>query len=90
MFSRDLELLGAHGDALTHLEDGRRYMRMSAGHCAALSFSAGAFGCSIYSNRPEACRALARGSSVCLEERTVKLRVVRRFVATAGATTPVS
>jgi Fe-S-cluster containining protein len=81
VFGQDLDRLGEEAaKALTHTELGRVYMRMSDGHCAALQLDAGAFRCGIYHRRPEACRALARGSSACLDERSTKLRVARRLL----------
>ena len=66
--------------ALVHEVDGARYMKMVDGHCAALTFRAGRFVCSVYQHRPAVCRALDRGSVECFAERSLKraraLRVI--------------
>jgi Fe-S-cluster containining protein len=45
------------------------FMRVVDGHCAALNVTGPNRGCSIYEDRPMLCRALAVGSSSCLEAR---------------------
>jgi len=52
-------------------------MKMSEGHCAALELRAAADGaveyfCTLYAQRPQICRDLARGSPQCAGERTLK------------------
>jgi hypothetical protein len=63
------------------------FMRMSGGHCAALSVRQVAAGdgagenaegeteffCTIYERRPQICRDLARGSPECAGERAIKV-----------------
>ncbi len=80
VFATDLQRLGEQATELTHVEDGKRYMKMVDGHCVALQRVNGTFACSIYTRRPEACQALARGSSACLEERLLKLRRAKRWM----------
>ena len=65
---------------LTHLEEGKRYMKQAGGACVALRRVGQGFACSIYAQRPDACRALLRGSAACLEERLLKLRVARPWI----------
>jgi uncharacterized protein len=43
-------------------EGGRTFMDFSCGHCAHLKLEAGQALCSVYENRPEACRAFRAGS----------------------------
>lgn len=55
--------------------DGHRaYMRMAAGHCAALAVdrASGRFVCQVYEQRPQTCRDLLRGSGACRAEREAK------------------
>ena len=80
------------GDDWTRLSDGvenvahfvgtRAYMKMAAGHCAALAVREGAKGreyyCTVYDRRPQVCRDLARGSPQCEAE-------LEQKVARAGA-----
>jgi Fe-S-cluster containining protein len=52
-------------------------MKMTESHCAALEIRRGAaeqpeFFCTIYEQRPQVCRDLARGSPQCAGEREVK------------------
>jgi Fe-S-cluster containining protein len=48
----------------------RRFMKMTQGHCKALSTSVpGRFLCAVYEDRPMLCRALEPGSAPCLEAR---------------------
>lgn len=65
----DYERLSDAAEELTTFVGNRCYMRMSDGHCAALTARAdGALACSIYERRPEVCRALDRGSPACEAE----------------------
>jgi len=71
----DWERLGAAADRLAHFVGNRAFMRMTAGHCAALELRLAAgsgteFFCTIYEHRPQICRDLARGSPECAAERT--------------------
>ena len=70
----DHERLGEHADALVRFDENRAFMRMSDGHCAALIVDpvARRFVCSVYEQRPQACRDLERGSPGCLAEIDVK------------------
>ncbi|MFT3922752.1 MAG: YkgJ family cysteine cluster protein [Myxococcales bacterium] len=61
--------LGDNAEALTVFIGNRCYMRMEQGHCAALQLTRdGAFICSVYPQRPETCRELARGGAACQAE----------------------
>ncbi len=47
-------------------EDGRRYVRFEGGHCVLLRQAEdGGLVCSVYDQRPEACRAFRSGSFEC-------------------------
>lgn len=63
----DYERLGELADDVTSIIDGRRYLEMQNGHCAALRIDPATrrFACGIYERRPDACRWLERGSSHC-------------------------
>ena len=61
--------LGDEAERLTLFVDNRCFMRMHAGHCAALAVRAdGRFVCEIYAQRPSVCRDLGRGSRECQAE----------------------
>ncbi len=69
----DWSRLGTEADRLAHFVENRAYMRMTEGHCAALAVrqdEAGSrvFFCTAYERRPQACRALGRGSPECAAE----------------------
>jgi Fe-S-cluster containining protein len=73
----DWTRLGDQADRLAHFIGNHAFMRMSGGHCAALEVRAlpageRRFFCTIYGQRPEICRALARGSPECLGELETK------------------
>jgi len=73
----DWERLGVEAARLAHFIGHRAYMKMTGGHCAALQLrrldgGATEFFCSIYDNRPQVCRDLARGSPECAGERASK------------------
>ncbi len=74
VFGSDYERLGDHAPRLTEFIDNRAYMRLTEGHCAALTYHAESarFLCSIYEQRPDVCRALERGSGQCRAERIEK------------------
>ena len=61
--------LGDAAEVFTVFIGNRCFMRMEAGHCAALELTAdGRFVCSVYPTRPETCRELARGGAACHAE----------------------
>jgi hypothetical protein len=69
----DWSRLGAAAERVAHFIGNRAYMRMADGHCAALELRVGAHGalehfCTIYEQRPQVCRDLARGSPQCEAE----------------------
>jgi hypothetical protein len=66
--------LAERADELVWFEGNRAYMRMTAGHCGALTIEplTGRFFCSAYDVRPDVCRDLARGSGACLGELDAK------------------
>lgn len=70
----DWTRLGDDAPRLAHFLGHRAFMRMEDGHCAALrpDSATGEHVCSIYEQRPQICRDLARGSPSCLAERTLK------------------
>ena len=78
VFGCDWDRMDDHARSLTHFIGNRCYMRLDDGHCAALVLQQGpasgaaAFLCSIYEARPDACRALERGSGACRGERHEK------------------
>jgi Fe-S-cluster containining protein len=82
----DWARLGERADALAHFIGNRAFMRMRDGHCAALAVRREAAGvdffCTIYEQRPEICRALARGSPECAADLAEKAEAVA--VAVAG------
>jgi hypothetical protein len=74
---RDWERLGDDVDVHAHFIGHRAFMRMRAGHCAALEVRKDATGkadffCSVYDRRPDTCRDLLRGSPQCLAEQDAK------------------
>jgi Fe-S-cluster containining protein len=65
----DYERLGPAAEDLVHWAGTRAYMRLAAGHCAALRIElAGRFVCTVYEARPDACRELERESPQCAGE----------------------
>ena len=73
----DWSRLGDEAERLAHFIGHRAFMRMTAGHCAALDVRPAASGemryfCTIYERRPEICRVLERGSPECLGELETK------------------
>ncbi len=78
----DWERLGSVAERVAHFIGNRAYMRMVAGHCAALARrrtpeGAEEFFCTVYAERPQVCRDLARGSPECEGERASKAERVR-------------
>jgi Fe-S-cluster containining protein len=49
--------------------EGRVFLRMSQGHCAALRARQGHFSCRIYGERPNVCRVVEPGNRECLTAR---------------------
>ncbi|GAB1489824.1 hypothetical protein MASR2M8_22790 [Opitutaceae bacterium] len=73
----DWTRLGVSAERVAHFIGHRAYLRMTDGHCAALVMMGEPgkdvrFACSIYEQRPQVCRDLARGSPSCDAERMVK------------------
>jgi Fe-S-cluster containining protein len=87
----DYARLGADADELVVFHGNEAYMRMEDGHCAALAIDPASptpFLCRVYERRPEACRALGRGSAECAGEIATKgdrPRVFLALVRPAGA-----
>lgn len=82
----DWSRLGERAEELAHFIGHHAFMRMRAGHCAALDVRRDAAGgteffCTIYENRPEICRDLGRGSPECLGELETKAAQVAAAVA---------
>lgn len=85
----DWTRLGDRADALAHFIGNRAFMRMTAGHCAALEVNSNQDGapdyfCTIYERRPQICRDLARGSPEC----EAVLRVLQRCGLVWNGATP--
>ncbi len=70
----DYARLGEDAERLTTWRENQAFMRMEAGHCAALALRPGAapFACTVYERRPAICRQLERGSPACRAERHAK------------------
>ncbi len=69
----DYQRLGDAVEEFVHFVGNRAYMRIEGGHCAALRIEPqgelkGRFVCSVYEQRPDACRELERGSAQCAGE----------------------
>jgi hypothetical protein len=81
----DWSRLGTEADRLAHFIGNRAFMRLHDGHCAALEIrrtpeGAPEFFCTVYRDRPQICRDLARGSPACAgEQKTKRSRVAQRF-----------
>ena len=74
VFEVDHDRMGPHARSLTREADGVRVMRFDDGRCGALVVDPAleTYSCGIYEDRPDACRALARGSGACKEAWTDK------------------
>lgn len=74
VFFVDLDRMSERTRAFTREADGRSFMALREGRCAALTIDpvAGRFVCGIYEERPDVCRALERGSAQCLGYRETK------------------
>jgi len=73
----DWARLGDTAERVAHFIGHRAYMKMSDGHCAALDVRCSVEGeaeffCTIYEQRPQVCRDLARGSPECQGELATK------------------
>ncbi len=70
VFGSDHERLGDEGEQWIRFDGIRAYMRMTDGHCSALSSesSSGRLVCLTYATRPQVCRDLERGSGACQGE----------------------
>lgn len=70
----DYARLAGRAEELVWFDGTRAYMRMSDGHCSALTIDArtGTFVCGAYELRPQVCRDLERASGNCLAERDAK------------------
>ena len=68
----DWSRLGDRVETVAHFVGSRAYMKMAEGHCAALAVRKGGRGreyyCTVYEQRPQICRDLARGSPQCQAE----------------------
>lgn len=69
--------LGEEAARWAHFIGNRAFLRMEAGHCAALELRCGVDGharyfCRAYECRPDTCRNLERGSPQCLGELAAK------------------
>lgn len=65
----DYARLGGSAEDLVQFIGNRAYMRLVDGHCAALRIeTSGRFACTVYENRPDACREVERGSPQCAGE----------------------
>lgn len=74
---RDWDRLGNEAERWATFIGNRAFMRMQAGHCAALEerrdvTGATEYFCLVYERRPQICRDLARGSPECEGERATK------------------
>ena len=74
VFGVDLDRMGDRARSLVVEGRDHRSMRFDEGRCAALVIDPArrTFSCGIYDERPDVCRALARGSGACLEAWTEK------------------
>lgn len=74
----DWRRLGVAAELVAHFVGHRAFMKMTAGHCAALQVQPSAAGpprffCTVYEERPQLCRDLARGSPQCDAECATKI-----------------
>ena len=87
----DWARLGPKAETLAHFIGNRAFMRMHAGHCAALKVDRDGTGrvgffCTIYDDRPQPCRDLDRGSPECQGELALKGVLVRQLTGLAPPT----
>ena len=76
----DYARLEERAEELVTFIGNRAYMRIAGDRCLALRVEreTGRFVCSIYEQRPQTCRDLARGSPECRGEIALKLERSRR------------
>jgi hypothetical protein len=79
----DWTRLADRADELAQFIGHRAFMRMTGGHCVALDVRLNQDGgpdyfCTLYEQRPQICRDLARGSAECEAELELK-RMPRRM-----------
>jgi Fe-S-cluster containining protein len=74
VFGCDWDRMDDHARSFTEFIGNRCYLRIEDGHCAALTIDPveRRYLCAIYEQRPDACRALERGSGACRGERHEK------------------
>jgi Fe-S-cluster containining protein len=82
----DYARLGDDAERLVEFVEHRAFMRLEDGHCVALAIdrTKRRFVCKVYATRPEACRALERGSPACEGERLTKGDRPQRRLALMG------
>ncbi len=83
----DWARLGADAARAAHFLGHRAYLKMTAGHCAALELrpATGEYFCTLYDRRPQLCRDLGRGTPACAGERAAKAPRPPAALARAGA-----
>ena len=89
----DWSRLGEAAGRVAHFIGHRAYMKMTEEHCAALEIHPLADGgreffCTVYADRPQVCRDLARGSPECAGERWVKSERVPAWRVIASPAKP--
>jgi len=86
VFAVDLERMSEAAFAHTTLVDGERYLRFEGGRCSALALhpATGRVGCTIYEERPDACRWLERGSGECRSQLAAKWDKRETLMASLG------
>ncbi len=83
IFEDDEARLTDEDKKLTHWDNGRLFMRVKDGHCAALEVKDGLSICSIYERRPFLCRDFVRGGELC-EQTIARGTGVRLAASPAG------
>ncbi len=74
VFGCDWDRMDDRARTFAEFQGNRCFMRIEDGRCAALTIDPAGprFLCAIYPQRPDACRALERGSGACRGERHEK------------------
>lgn len=72
MTGDDWGRLGDRAESLTDWTQNHAFMRMHEGRCIALAVDDDGVRCTIYADRPDVCRTLARGGGACEVERAQK------------------